>query len=63
MSYRAYSWSHDAWALIALIAFFVRHIGARFTMEIYGLMLGFGTFDTCNSRSEGTSKKQMLVMC
>ena len=41
--------------------FIVRHIGARFTMEIYGLMLGFGTFDTYNSRSEGTSKNHIFT--
>ena len=41
--------------------FIVRHIGARFTMEIYGLMLGFCTFDTYNSRSEGTSKNHIFT--
>ena len=33
-------------------------------MEIYGLMLGFGTFDTddtYNSRSEGTSKNHIFT--
>ena len=39
---RALSWSHDALALIALIALLiVLHLGAWFIMEIYGLMLGF----------------------
>ena len=39
---RALSWSHDALALIALLI--VLHLGARFIMEIYGLMLGFWYF-------------------
>ena len=30
-------------------------------MEIYGLMLGFGTFDTYDSRSEGTSKNHIFT--
>ena len=46
-----------------LYCFIVRHIGDRFTMEIYGLMLGFGTFDMHNSLSEGICKNHMLVMC
>ena len=38
--------------------FIVRHIGAQFTMEIYGLMLGF---DTYNSSSEGTSENHIVT--
>ena len=50
---------HDAWALIAFLS----------AMLVLGKIWGnwgFGTFDTYNSRSEGTSKiifLQMLVMC
>ena len=39
----ALSWSHDAWALIALIAFFVRHIGARKYMGFLVLLMREGT--------------------
>ena len=58
-AYRVLSWSHDAWALIALIALLS-------AILVLGNIWGFGTFDACKSRSEGTSKNhflQMLVMC
>ena len=59
-NYRALSWSHDAWALIAFI---VLHLGAWFTMEIYRFMLGFWYFLISYSRSEGTGKNRMFCKC
>ena len=40
-----------------LNCFIVLHLGASFTMEMYGLMLGFWYFLISSSRSEGTGKK------
>ena len=57
--YRALSWSHDAWALIALIALLSAILVLGLLWKYMGLC--FGTFDTYNSRSEGASKNHIFT--
>ena len=51
---RALSWSHDAWALIELIALLS-------AILVLGNVWWFGTFDTYNSGSKGTSKNHIFT--